>query len=606
MLRKILYTIFLSVLAIVSVGAQTPQNSDTIMVLPFENTSNKSEFNWVGESFASALADLLADKGLNIISNQERKTIQQSLKIPLTTIPSLATSVKIAQRGRATLLVTGNYEIPPTSEDAAAKVYVKAKIIRVNEGRVLSEDFSDGRRIEFIFEDALGKLQTIQGQLAREILYRIDKVLYKLDKSFPFAEKDFIDAANKVPARAFEAYIKGLLTPAIETRENYFKNALRLYAEDPNKSGEIYSAVALELGHSYLNQGKTQESIDYFGRVIGANAACKEKAKAGNTLRDCDDEANAEASFYISLIYWQQKNYEQAFLTLEPLADTLKLTSVYNTLGANAVQLARDAKKNKGSSSANLQKGVEYLKKASDSSPDDLNTRFNYGFALMLSENYPAAVNELLTLVNKNQRDGEAYFLLAKAFEKTGDAEKAKDAADKAIRFLTENNRYARLETDWQAGKTDGVNLRVEQPPRQDFVSVLLIRKQATPIRTPQSETENLLAQAQALYKSGNDDKAMEVLRKILVSEPMNAQTYLLLGMIYLRRGDSDQAISNLRTALFWKPELIDAHIALGKIYVQKGECQLAKTYAASALKIDDKNQEVSGLQRLTERCSTK
>ena len=365
MLKKFLYTIILSLLALVSVGAQTTQNSDTIMVLPFENTSNKPEFNWVGESFADALAELLSNKGLNIISNQERKIIQQNLKIPLTTIPSLATSVKIAQKGKATLLVTGNYEIPPTSEDAA-KVYVKAKIIRVNEGRVVSEDFPNGRRIEFTFENALGKLQTIQGQLAREILYRIDKVLYNLDKSFPFAEQDFIDAANKVPARAFEAYIKGLLTPALETRENYFKNALRLYAEDKDRSGEIYSAVAIELGHFYLNQGKFPEAIDYFGRVINANNVCKDKAKAGNIVRQCDDEGNAEAAFYISLIYWQQKNYEQAFLILDPLADTLKLTDVYNTLGAIAAQMARAEKKTKGAGSDKLEKGVGYLKKASD------------------------------------------------------------------------------------------------------------------------------------------------------------------------------------------------------------------------------------------------
>ena len=30
-----------------------------MLILPFENTSSQKEFNWVGESFADSLADLL-------------------------------------------------------------------------------------------------------------------------------------------------------------------------------------------------------------------------------------------------------------------------------------------------------------------------------------------------------------------------------------------------------------------------------------------------------------------------------------------------------------------------------------------------------------------
>ncbi len=64
----------------------------------------------------------------------------------------------------------------------------------------------------------------MQGQIAYQILYQRDKAL-------PFSQNQMIEAANKVPSRAFEAYIKGLLTPPSEARENYFKNAIRLYME---------------------------------------------------------------------------------------------------------------------------------------------------------------------------------------------------------------------------------------------------------------------------------------------------------------------------------------------------------------------------------------
>lgn len=579
-MRKILLTIlFISIGFASAVKAQT--NGDTVMVLPFENDSRKAEFNWVGESFADALSDLLKVPTLNVVSNDERKTIQQKLRVPLTSLPSLATSLKLAREGKATLLIGGKYNIVPAQGDAAATVSVTAKIIRVNEGRFLSEEFPDGRRItrDIILNDALQNLQTVQGQVAYQILYQRDKAL-------PFSQNQFVESANKVPARAFEAYIKGLLTSENDnqTRENYFKNALRIYGEDEKTKGGIYSDAALELGHGFLNQKKNAEAVDYFSRI------------------QPDSPQYAEAAFYTGLIQWQQKNYDQALAVLRPLAADLKLTSVYNTLGAIAVQSAVADRKNKGKSDALLKEGLEFLKKASESAPDETAARFNYSFALFLISDYKAAADQLNPILAANPRDGESYFLLAKAYEKIGDA-RAADFDNQARRFLVENNRYAKLESDWKNSQTDGINLRVEQPLRKDFVSVVLIKKQATPTSAPLNETEALLEQARTLYKNGGDDEAMGVLRRVLASEPMSAEAYLLLGNIHLRRGDLEQAVSSLKTALFWDNKLISAHVGLGKIYLQRGDCLQAKNYTSSALAVDAENQDALGLQRSVERC---
>jgi len=110
--------------------------------------------------------------------------------------------------------------------------------------------------------------------------------------------------------------------------------------------------------------------------------------------------------------------------------------------------------------------------------------------------------------------------------------------------------------------------------------------------------------QARMLYKNGNDDEAMAVLRRVLSSEPMNAESYLILGKIHLRRGDLEQGVSSFKTALFWDNRLIDAHINLGKIYLEKSDCLQAKNYSAAASEIDSANQEAAALQRLVERCS--
>ena len=162
-MQKIILTIILLSIAFVC-AAKAQTVGDTVMILPFENDSRKAEFNWVGESFADALSDLLKVPTLNVVSNDERKMIQQKLRVPLTSLPSLATSLKLAREGKATILIGGKYNIVPAQGETAATVSVTAKIIRVNEGRFLSEEFPDGRRItrDIILNDALANLQTIQ------------------------------------------------------------------------------------------------------------------------------------------------------------------------------------------------------------------------------------------------------------------------------------------------------------------------------------------------------------------------------------------------------------------------------------------------------------
>ncbi len=588
----------LSILTLSAVGvSQNPQPAnDVVLVLPFENTSGKGEFNWVGESFADSLTDLLKVPTLNVVSNEERKLIQQRLRIPLTNIPSLATSLKLAGESKASLLISGKYTIVPAGTDTAATVNVTAKIIRVNEGRFLSE-LIDGRQItrEINVNDALGNLQTIQGLIAYQILYQRDKAL-------PFSQNQLIESANKVPARAFEAYIKGLLTPSAEARENYFKNASRLFGEATPDS--TYTEAELELGHLYLNQRKNAEAIGAFEKVVSASQKCREKAKAENKPAHCSDQNYAEASFYIGLMFWQQGNFESALATLRPLTEDLKLTTVYNALGAIAVQASRAEKKNPARAAGLLTEGIELLKKASDSAPEDSNIRFNYALALFLNSQTIEAADQLRSAIASNARDGEAYYVLAKALETLKDST-AVDVMNQSQRFLTDSNRFAKLETEWQKTKSiPDITLRVNQPARKDFVAVVLSRKPAATPVAQVSETENLLIKARALIKAGSDDEAMTTLRRVVTSEPMSAESYLLLGRIHLRRGDIDQAISSFKTSVFWDNRMIDAHIGLGKIYVEKGDCQQAKSYVASAIEIGPENPDALALQRLSERCS--
>ncbi|MFN3417812.1 MAG: tetratricopeptide repeat protein [Pyrinomonadaceae bacterium] len=570
--------------------------TDRIIVFPFENASNQSDFNWVGESFALSLSELLKVPGLDVVSNGERKALQQKLRIPLSSLPSLATSLKLAREAGATLLVTGKYNILPGQGDLAATINVTVKIVRVNEGRYLTEEI-DGKLItrDINLNDALGNLQTVQGQIAYQILYQRDKLL-------PFSQNQLIEAATKVPARAFEAYIKGLLTQAPETRENFLKNAIRLY-NDANPDSTFVEA-ALELGHFYMAREKYPEAIEAFERVLNAARACRETARAEGRGAACNDESFAEASFYAGLIYWRRGNFEQALGVLRPLAEELKLTSVYNTIGAIAVQASRAETKNAARGAALLTEGSEFLKTAAESEEPPGPVHFNYALTLLLSGNFTDASGILKSIIAANPRDGEAYYLLAKALSAQND-ESAAAIDNQARLLLASGNRYANLEKEWAKSRSfNDIQLRVVQPSRRDFVSVVLSRKDNDPQPTAVNETEKLLEKARSEFKAGRDEEAIATVRRILAGEPMNAESYLILGKIHLRRGDRDQAASALKTAIFWDNKLIDAYIALAKIDLERRECLQVKTYVAQALEIDPDNPEVAALQRQADRCS--
>jgi tetratricopeptide (TPR) repeat protein len=563
---------------------QNAPAGDVVMVLPFENTSNRPEYNWVGESFADSIAELLNKPGLLVVSSDERELAYQRLRLPETVIPSRATAIKLAREAKASMIVIGTYSVTPVDAAAAsgetkpekdkvvteAYVQLTARVIKVNEGRTLGEMF-DGNWAtrQFDFGGPLTTLQNIQGRLAYQILYQRDKAL-------PFSQNQLVQEATKVPQRAFEAYVKGVqLDERDEKRVNYLKNALRFYA-DAN-GGAIYTQAAFELGRYYMLDGKWKDATEYF------------------TMLQKKDAHYAEAAFYAGLGYAKLGDFGRALAALVPLSSDVPLIGIYNNAGAVAVQASREEKKDDERARL-LAQGASFLARAAESSPDDPLVHFNYALALFLSGKFAESADQLKPVITADPRDGQAYFLYAKSLEKTGKTEIATAADDLARRYLPS---YAKWQTEWQKSQTvSGISLRMRDVLNRDDVSDLM-RKNAIAANTnPNSGTEDLLAKARELYQAGRDDEALPELHRVVMLEPTNAEAYLLSGRINQRRGDQEAAIAALKTAIFWDPKLIDAHILLGRIFLERGDRGEATKYATSAITIDGNNQEAIALQR--------
>lgn len=557
--------------------AQTTPSAEIVLVMPFENTSDHPEYNWIGESFADSLSVLLDKPGLIVVSGDERSVAYQRLRLPLTVIPSRATAIKIARELKASMIVFGTYNVtpaPPSPGDDKSKPAVtiigQARVIRVNEGRMAGDIF-DGAWAprQYDFADNIKDLQKVHGELAYQILFQRDKAL-------SFSRNNLVQEATKVPPQAFEAYMKGSQTDQREpTRAIYFKNALKLYGD--MNGGAVYSQAAFELGRFYFNQSQWKEAIEYF------------------TMLQKKEPHYNEAQFYAGLAYWKTADVAHALATLVPIADekVMPLVAVYNNAGALSVEAARNEKKPEERARLLLQ-GITLLSRAADSSPDDTTVLFNYGYALFLNEKYGEAAEKLEKVIATDQRDGQAYYLLAKAQARANHTDAATAADNQARRYLPS---YAKWEMDWQKSQAVmNLNLRSRDVLNQVDISDLS-RVKAIEAANANNAQESL-NKARELYQQGRDDEALAEIRKLLNLEPTTAEAFLLSGRINQRRGDQEAAIAALKTAIFWDSRLIDAHILLGRIFLERGDMGEARKYAASAISIDPDNPEAMALQR--------
>jgi tetratricopeptide (TPR) repeat protein len=545
--------------------------SDVVLIIPFENTSSNREANWVGESFADQLSELLGAHGLRVVSPEARELAYQRLRLPLTVIPSRATAIKLAQQAGATMVVLGNYEVSPRDEKTVAEVRGSARIVRVNEGRIAGKQMADGRWAthEFFFGDALISLQTVQGKLAYQILYEQDDKL-------PFSQNLIVEQATKVPPKAFEAYVKGAMLPNNQPdKPNFLQNAMREY--ERANPGSVYKRAAFELGQLFYSQGDYKKAAENFSMLQPADAHY------------------AYAAFYASLAYWRVGELQSALDAVLPLTTRVPLTSIYNNAGALFTQAAlreKDAAKR----DAFLKQATNFLGRAAESaaeeSQDGRMARYNYAYALSLAGKPKEAADQLRGVVKSGQPDPEALYLLAKMLERAGEAEAAA-ASDNEARKLYPG--YGKAQIEWEQSKTVSL-LPIHMRGNLDLADIVAPPEDPT----PSTSAQDLLAKARDLYAAGHDDEALMELRNVVRVEPMNAEAYLLTGRIYMRRGELAPAISQLKASIFWDTEhkLADAHILLGRIFLDRGDRAQATAYAQSAMQIDPNNPEAIALQR--------
>jgi Tfp pilus assembly protein PilF len=551
MQKKPYLGILLAILSFVFCATPARAVDEVLLLLPFDNASGRSDYQWVSDSFANLLADLLDTPGLSVLSPEERAVACERAGLRPCDALTLAAKLRLAEAAQANLVLVGSYEI--SGEKDAITIAFAAKLIEPREGRIVGKPFNIG--------GPLADLQAMQGLLAWNILYERDPAL-------PYSQDQFKRRAKRIPPRAFEFFVKGLQSREANSREIFLKRAIKEYNE-AESAGHFAQAI-YELGLVQFRQQDFTQAAKQFSELIK------------------DDPRYWESQFYGGLtahLLGQRKESAEAF---ERLAAALPLVEVLNNAGAAQI------------SNGDLNRAFAHLQRAATSAQQDTMVRFNYGYALWRDKKFEQAANEFQAVVKLNPKDGEAQYLLAESLLAIGKKTESEAADQEARRLLSSNNTYAQWKT-----KPDKIPVLIRL--KMDFNRAnfyWLNRQRSSTTNLPPAQTRlalQSLERARQLLTEKNDASALAELQTVLNNDPTLAEGHFLRAQILERRRETDAAVTSYANAVYWNPRLLGAHVALSKLYLARGDRARALAHSKSALELDAQNSEALAVKKQIE-----
>ena len=542
---------FLAILSLSLFSSNARAIDEIMLPMPFENTSGRSDYQWISESFALMLADLLDTPGLIVLSPEERLLACERADLQPCDSLTLAAKLRLAEAAAANLVLVGSYEV--SGEKDNVTVAVAAKLVETREGRVVGKSFN--------FSGPLADLQTLQGLLAWSLLYERDPAL-------PYSQDQFKRRAKRIPPRAFEFFVKGVQSAEQKSREIFLKRAIKEYNEA--ESVGHYAQAIYELGLVQYRQRNNFEAAKNFRELIK------------------DDPRYLESQFYLGLAAQAQGQNAEAVEVLEKLAALLPLVEVLNNAGA--IQIGK----------GDLGRALTHLQRAANAAQQDITVRFNYGYALWRDKKFEQAATELQTIVKLNPKDGEAQYLLAESLTAAGKKAEGDLADQEARKLLSGNNVYAQWKT--KPDKIPSLIRLKTDYNRANFYRLSRQRSSATNLPPAQTRIAlQSLDRARQLLAEKNDEGALTELQKVLSNDPTLAEAHYLRAQILQRRNDLESALSAFSAAVYWNPRLVAAHIALGRLYLARGDRARALTHDKTALDLEPQNPEALALKQQIE-----
>ena len=464
------------------------------LVAPFENTTGEPRGYWLSEASAVLLTDNLVALGAPSIAREDRLRAFERLRVPVVSSLSHATVIRLGQVVGAAHVVVGRFEVK--GDDLT----VRARIIRLDTGQISAELVETG---------PLGDMLGVYARLAGRIVPQ---------SSVPVAQL----ANRSPPLSAVEAYVKGLVAEAPETKIAFLTQAL--------KFAPTFHRAHIALWEAHTDQGSHQEALAAVRQIPADSPLARQGRFMGG----------------ISLLHVGQ--LQAAFAEFSALNSARRDAALLNNIGV--VQLRRPAGASGG-------KAVSFFGDAVAVDGSDADLFFNAGYAAWLDRDAQGAIYWLREAVRRNPADDAAHFVRGVALQASGNVVEATREKELARRL---SSTYA----DWEAKPSgadavprglERLKLDIDMPASLRVEAVLGAAGQ----RDQQAIAAFHLDNGRRLFREGRDDEAIAELRRTIFLAPYESEAHLLLGRIYIRMGRSQDAIDALTIAAWSDPANAEA-----------------------------------------------
>src|SRR5579872_787206 len=221
-------------------GASNPA---TLLVFPFENDSRVASLDWLGEGLAELTTERLQDRGVSLLSRQDRLAALEKIGLPDSARFSHATIVKIAMEADADGVVFGRFIYDGKT------LTLEARVLRLSPPWLSSPYTQSG---------TLENLLRSHARLTWQILCALEP------KNCPQTGADTAELSFAAPpptlrSDALQTFVRGIIALDDDSRLRALREAARL---EP-----AWDRPAFELGQLYFMRHDCDAALPWYSHV---------------------------------------------------------------------------------------------------------------------------------------------------------------------------------------------------------------------------------------------------------------------------------------------------------------------------------------------------
>ena len=357
-------------------SASAESRHETLLIFPFENESRTASLDWLGEGLSEVTAERLEDRGVNVLSREDRLATLERIGLPDSARFSHATIIKIAGEADADVVVYGHFQ----SDGKTATL----------EARVLH--LSPPSLSPLLREtSAMPYLLRAQARLTWQIICALDQKQCP-PQGASRDETSFSDPPTTLPLDAVQNFIRGLAGSQDEERLRSLREAARL---EP-----AWDRPAFELAQIYFKKRDCESALVWYSRVPPNRPDGPEASFATGVCHLAHNDAGRAEAAFSGLLERTRKTGEKDSLP--------ELPEMRNNLGVARLRLGKWS-----------EAGTEF-ERAAVLDPEDADYWVNIAIAKLTGKQAAAAVAPLERARKIDPDDKGARALLISTLESLG------------------------------------------------------------------------------------------------------------------------------------------------------------------------------------------